>query len=367
MIAQKMSANSEASVRAALQNIACPLLQESYADLNAISSVGFDGAQVAVTVQLGLIAQSQHYRLTQALTHQLEEAGFPNVKVRLEAEVYASPSIQRKGQLASVKNIVMVASGKGGVGKSTTAINLALALHAEGAKVGILDADIYGPSMRTMLGISKEIKPNLIDEKLIEPIKKYGLKSMSVAYLSEEKTPMIWRGPMAVRALQQLLEMTLWGELDYLIIDMPPGTGDIHISLAQKVNVSAAVVVTTPQEMALTDARKGVEMFRKVSIPVLGIVENMATHICSHCNHAEAIFGEGGAQQLADEYQISLLGSLPLNKRVREDVDSGKPTVVNEPDSQITRAYLTLANKVGAELWRSNLRVSAEPMIHIIE
>lgn len=367
MIAQKVSGISETSIRAALHNIVYPLLQQSYVELDAVSSVDIDGSQVAVTIRLGLIAHSQHHRMAMALTHQLEEAGFPNVKVKLDAEVYASPSIQRQGQLAAVKNMVMVASGKGGVGKSTTAINLALALQAEGAKVGILDADIYGPSMRTMLGISKEIKPALVDEKFIEPIKKYGLKSMSVAYLSEEKTPMIWRGPMAVRALQQLLEMTLWGELDYLIIDMPPGTGDIHISLAQKVNISAAVVVTTPQEMALTDARKGIEMFNKVSIPVLGIIENMATHICSHCNHAEAIFGEGGAQHLADQYHISLLGSLPLNKRVREDVDAGMPTVVKEPDSQITQAYLALANKVGAELWKSNMRASATPIIQIVE
>lgn len=260
----------------------------------------------------------------------------------------------------------MVASGKGGVGKSTTAVNLALALQAEGAKVGILDADIYGPSMRTMLGVDSAIKPELIDDKYVQPIKKFGLKSMSVAYMSEQKTPMIWRGPMAVKALQQLLEMTVWGELDYLIVDMPPGTGDIHISLAQKVSVSAAVIVTTPQEMALSDARKGIEMFNKVDIPILGIIENMATHVCSNCGFEESIFGAGGAAKMAQQYQLKLLGSLPLDKQVREHTDAGIPTVIKAPGSTVAQAYLALANQVGAQLWQCNLESVAMPQIEIL-
>ena len=367
MIAQKARRFTEASVIAALQTIQLPWLAEDYVALEAVSAIKIHENTIDISITLGLIANSQNHLLAMALTHHLEEVGLPGVNVHIHSDVYASPSITRQGQLAAVKNIVMVASGKGGVGKSTTAVNLALALQAEGAKVGILDADIYGPSMRTMLGIAAESKPTLVDEKTIEPIQKYGLKSMSVAYLSEEKTPMIWRGPMAVRALQQLLEITRWGELDYLIIDMPPGTGDIHISLAQKVNVSAAVVVTTPQEMALIDARKGVEMFNKVNIPVLGIVENMATHICANCGHAESIFGEGGAQQLAKDYQVSLLGSLPLHRKVREDIDAGTPTVIKDPTGSLTKAYLTLANNVGAALWKHNLQAAAAPLIHVVD
>ena len=367
MIAQKARTFTEASVIAALKTIQLPWLEDNYISLKAISAIDIHENNVDISITLGLKANSHHQRLALALTHHLEEAGLTGVTVHINAEVYASPSITRQGHLGAVKNIVMVASGKGGVGKSTTAINLALALQAEGAKVGILDADIYGPSMRTMLGIAAKSKPTLVDEKTIEPIQKYGLKSMSVAYLSEEKTPMIWRGPMAVRALQQLLEMTRWGELDYLIIDMPPGTGDIHISLAQKVNISAALVVTTPQEMALIDARKGLEMFNKVNIPVLGIVENMATHICSNCGHAESIFGEGGAQQLAEDYQVSLLGSLPLHRNVREHIDAGTPTVIKDPTGSLTAAYLALANKVGATLWKTNLQAAAAPLVHIVD
>ena len=358
---------TETTVFSALQNIQFPLLEQSYCALDAVESVEVNDDGVKVTVCLGMHTHSQNPIFALALTAQLEEMGVANVQLRIKNNVFPSPSLLRNGQLKDVKNIVMVASGKGGVGKSTTAVNLALALQAEGAKVGILDADIYGPSMSTMLGIAEGTKPQLVDEKFIEPIKKFGLKSMSVAYMSAQKTPMIWRGPMAVKALQQFLEMTLWGALDYLIIDMPPGTGDIHISLAQKVNVSAAVVVTTPQEMALTDARKGIEMFNKVHIPVLGIIENMATHVCSNCGFEESIFGSGGAQSLAQQYQVSLLGSLPLNKQVREHVDAGIPTVVKAPASALAQAYLSLANQVGAQLWHTNLQSVAIPEIQMVD
>lgn len=335
-------------------------------DLQAVRDIRVTENGIELDLKLGFL-QSQKHLLAMQLAEQLEKQEIANIQVNIESEVLPSPSLERKGQLKNVANILMVASGKGGVGKSTTAINLALALQAEGAKVGILDADIYGPSLRTMLGVAKDTKPELVDQKYVKPISKYGLKAMSVAFLSESKTPMIWRGPMAVRALQQLLEYTLWGELDYLIIDMPPGTGDIHISLAQKVSVSAAVVVTTPQEMALVDARKGVEMFNKVGIPVLGIVENMGTHRCSNCGHEEAIFGTGGAETLAEQYEVPLLGSLPLQKQVREQTDAGAPTVISQPNSEAGRAYLELANCIGAQLWRVNLKSNPAPQIQIVE
>jgi ATP-binding protein involved in chromosome partitioning len=229
----------------------------------------------------------------------------------------------------------------------------------------VLDADIYGPSMRTMLGVPDTIKPKLVDEKFVEPVRKYGLQTMSVGYMSPDKTPMIWRGPMAVRALQQLLDLTLWGNLDYLIVDMPPGTGDIHISLAQKLQGAKAVVVTTPQEVALIDARKGVEMFNKVEIPVLGIIENMATHVCSNCGHEEDIFGAAGAQTMAGDYGIPLLGSLPLDKTIREHLDEGKPSVARDPASAISQRYLALAQKVAVAVWKANLHAVQAPVIEI--
>lgn len=252
--------------------------------------------------------------------------------------------------LNGVKNIVAVASGKGGVGKSTTAVNLALALQAEGARVGILDADIYGPSVAAMLGVAEGTRPQTRDEKFFIPVEAHGLQSMSMAYLVTEKTPMVWRGPMVSGALQQLLTQTLWDDLDYLVIDMPPGTGDIQLTLAQKVPVSGAVIVTTPQDIALLDARKGIEMFRKVDIPVLGIVENMAMHICSNCGHVEHIFGEGGGAQLATDYDVTLLESLPLDLAIRTQTDGGEPTVVAEPDGEITAHYQLLARRTAAAL-----------------
>lgn len=357
---------TQAAVLRALEAFDFPLFERNFAALNAVETLNVHQHGIDVYLKLGFKAQSQNNVIGMMLADHLEQMGFDNVKVHVADEVLPSPCLTRSGQLKDVKNIVMVASGKGGVGKSTTAINLALALRAEGAKVGILDADIYGPSMRTMLGVAEAIKPELVQEKYVQPIRKYGLKSMSVAYMSQQKTPMIWRGPMATKALQQLLEMTLWGELDYLLIDMPPGTGDIHISLAQKVNVSAAVVVTTPQEMALIDARKGIEMFNKVNIPVLGVIENMATHICSNCGCEEPIFGAGGAEKMAEQYQVPVLASLPLDKQVREHTDAGVPTVVKAPGSTVAQAYVALANKVAAQLWISNLQAVPMPEIQVV-
>lgn len=251
-------------------------------------------------------------------------------------------------RIENVKYIIAVASGKGGVGKSTTAVNLALALAAEGARAGILDADIYGPSVPLMLGIKQ--RPEVKDQKKMLPIMAHGLQSMSIGYLIDENTPMIWRGPMATGALQQLLMDTLWDSLDYLVIDLPPGTGDIQLTLAQKIPVSGAVIVTTPQDLALLDARRAYEMFRKVNVPVLGVIENMSVHICSQCGHAESIFGEGGGKKLAEQYDTPLLGALPLDWVIRQQTDGGKPTVATDPNSPNATLYRAIARQVMTKL-----------------
>jgi len=253
-----------------------------------------------------------------------------------------------------IKHIIAIASGKGGVGKSTTAVNLALALKAQGAKVGLLDADIYGPSAQLMLGVADEVKPEQQGGQFLLPIDVHGLATMSMGYLVNERTPMVWRGPMAGGALTQMLEQTLWGPLDYLIIDMPPGTGDIHLTLSQKATLAGAVIVTTPQDIALLDAQKGIEMFRKVDVPILGVIENMAVHICSQCGHSEHIFGERGGQRIAADYGVSLLGSLPLALSIRAQMDAGTPTVVAEPDSAISAVYLAAAEALRTAVEHAN-------------
>ncbi len=268
--------------------------------------------------------------------------------------------------IPQVKNIIAVASGKGGVGKSTTAVNLALALAAEGARVGILDADIYGPSQPQMLGVGQR-RPEIVGEQgkqQMLPINAYGIQSISMGYLVTEDTPMLWRGPMATGALQQLLMQTRWDNLDYLIIDMPPGTGDIQITLAQKVPVTGAVIVTTPQDIALLDAKKGIEMFRKVNVPILGVIENMAMHTCSNCGHEEHIFGEGGGERIARDYQTELLGSLPLDLSIRADADQGKPSVAADPESAVSQKYRAIARKLVANIQQHNAS-QAMPTIEI--
>lgn len=250
--------------------------------------------------------------------------------------------------LAGVRNVIAVGSGKGGVGKSTTAVNLALSLHLDGARVGILDADVYGPSIPTMLGLSG--KPDSPDNKSIEPMRAFGIETMSIGFLVDADTPMIWRGPMATSALTQLFTDTLWGDLDYLFIDLPPGTGDIQLTLAQKIPVAGAVIVTTPQDIATLDAKKALKMFQKVEVPVLGIVENMALHVCSHCGHEEHLFGEGGGQRMAAQYGVPLLGSLPLDIVIREQGDAGQPVVVASPDSAVAQAYRQTARAMAAQL-----------------
>ncbi|PHS74468.1 MAG: iron-sulfur cluster carrier protein ApbC [Porticoccus sp.] len=265
--------------------------------------------------------------------------------------------------LAEIKHIIGVASGKGGVGKSTTAVNLALALAANGAKVGILDADIYGPSVPMMLGLPDGTRPQVEEEKYFLPVPAHGIVSMSMGYLVTEQTPMVWRGPMATGALMQMLNQTRWGALDYLVVDMPPGTGDIQLTLAQKARMAGAVIVTTPQDIALLDARKAIEMFGKVKIPVLGIVENMAMHRCSQCGHEEPIFGEGGGQRVAAQYHTEVLGSLPLDRLIREQVDGGRPSVVAEPEGSVAQRYVEIAARIAVLL--AEIDSSGGPQITI--
>lgn len=307
-----------------------------------------DGYQVKVT--LGYPAKGYFEEIKNGVIEALKAGGADNVDVSIESHVIKHKVQQGVPALENVKNIIAVASGKGGVGKSTTSVNLALALAAEGARVGVLDADIYGPSQPRMLGASQ--RPESSDGKSIEPIESYGIQSMSIGFLIDEEEPMIWRGPMVTQALQQMLGDTNWDNLDYLVIDLPPGTGDIQLTLSQKVPVSGAVIVTTPQDISLLDARKALKMFEKVQVPVLGVVENMSTHICSQCGHEEHIFGSGGGQSMADQYGVNMLGSLPLDISIREDADSGQPSVIKDPDSDISMAYRTIARRIAANLAR---------------
>jgi len=343
-----MSAVSREQVESILSGIIDPNSKEDLISSKSVKDITINGSAVTVTVQLGYPAEGFKQELTDIVTAALGEHGISELRVEVSSKI-VSHSVQQGVQLLpNVKNTIAVASGKGGVGKSTTSINLALALQAEGATVGILDADIYGPSQPRMLGLKG--KPDTTDGKTVEPKVSYGVQSMSIGYLIEEDTPMIWRGPMVTGALEQLLNDTNWQDLDYLIIDLPPGTGDIQLTLCQKIPVSGAVIVTTPQDIALLDARKALKMFEKVNVPVLGIIENMSTHICSQCGHEEHIFGSGGGDQMAKQYEVDLLGSLPLDIRIREGVDNGKPTVAIEPDSEIAMNYRDIARRTAAKL-----------------
>ena len=300
---------------------------------------------MAFDVELGYPAKSQIPAIRKSLINAAKAVpGVGNVSVNVTVKI-ASHSVQRGVQLLpNVKNIIAVASGKGGVGKSTTAVNLALALAAEGASVGLLDADIYGPSQPMMMGI--EGRPESVDGKNMEPMENYGIQVMSIGFLVAQDEAMIWRGPMATQALEQLLRQTNWRDLDYLIVDMPPGTGDIQLTLSQRVPMTGAVIVTTPQDIALLDAKKGIKMFEKVGVPILGIVENMAVHICSQCGHSEHIFGEDGGKKMAAEYKMDYLGALPLDMQIRLQADNGRPTVVADPDGDVAQLYKSVARKV---------------------
>ena len=340
---------AEADIQARLKSLIDPNTGRDFVTGKAVRKVTVDGADVAVEVQIGYPARSQHDAIRRLVADAL--AGLPGmgrVSVTVGQKI-TSHAVQRGVKLVpGVKNIVAVASGKGGVGKSTTAVNLALALAAEGATVGVLDADIYGPSQPTMLGISG--RPESKDGKTLEPLEAYGIQAMSIGFLIDVDTPMVWRGPMVTQALEQLLKDTNWREVDYLIVDLPPGTGDIQLTLSQKVPVTGAVIVTTPQDIALIDARKGLKMFEKVGVPILGLVENMSVHVCSKCGHEEHIFGEGGAAAMSKDYGVEVLGSLPLDIKIREQADSGKPTVVAEPDSRSAQIYKEISRKVAARI-----------------
>ncbi|MFC6284722.1 MULTISPECIES: iron-sulfur cluster carrier protein ApbC [Polaromonas] len=333
------------AVLTALQTVLDPNTGKDFVSSKALKNLQITGADVSFDVELGYPAKSQFAAFRKSLIAAAKSvAGVDNVSVNLSVRI-ASHSVQRGVQLLpNVKNIIAVASGKGGVGKSTTAVNLALALATEGASVGLLDADIYGPSQPMMMGI--EGRPESVDGKNMEPMENYGLQVMSIGFLVAQDEAMIWRGPMATQALEQLLRQTNWKDLDYLIVDMPPGTGDIQLTLSQRVPMTGAVIVTTPQDIALLDAKKGIKMFEKVGVPILGIVENMAVHVCSNCGHTEHIFGEDGGKKMAADYKMDYLGALPLDINIRLQADNGRPTVVADPDGEVAAIYKAVARKM---------------------
>ena len=343
-----MSITVEA-VKAALSTVIDPNTNKDLVSSKCVKNIQLDGSDVAFDIELGYPAKSQFDGLRKAAIASLRSMpGMGNVSVNVTSKIVAHTAQRGVKLMSNVKNIIAVASGKGGVGKSTTAVNLALALAAEGAQVGILDADIYGPSQPMMMGISG--RPETLDGKSMEPMENHGLQVSSIGFVIDNDQPMVWRGPIVTQALQQLLDQTNWRDLDYLIIDMPPGTGDIQLTLSQKVPVTGAVIVTTPQDIALLDARKGLKMFEKVGIPILGIVENMSTHICSNCGHAEAIFGQGGGQKMCADYGVDFLGALPLTMSIREQADSGTPTVVADPTGPVAEIYRAIARKVAIKV-----------------
>ena len=344
-----MSTVTEAAVLAALQTVVDPNTGKDFVTSRQIKQLKVDGDEVVFDVEFGYPAKSMHAALRrQCIAAARGVPGVGNVSVNMVTRITAH-AVQRGVQLLpGVKNIIAVASGKGGVGKSTTACNLALALAAEGATVGVLDADIYGPSQPMMLGISG--RPESIDGQSMEPMSGHGLQVASIGFLVDADQAMIWRGPMATQALDQLLRQTNWKDVDYLIVDMPPGTGDIQLTLSQRVPITGAIIVTTPQDIALLDAKKGLSMFEKVGVPILGLVENMAVYCCPNCGHVEHIFGADGGKKMAAQYKLDYLGALPLNMSIREQADSGRPTVVADPDGEIAAIYKAVARQVAVKI-----------------
>ena len=333
----------------ALQTVVDPHTGQDFVSTKALKNLKVEGGNVSFDIELGYPARTFIPTLVASLDAAARSvAGVTQVQANVRSKVVAHAVQRGVPLLPEVRNIIAVASGKGGVGKSTTAANLALALAAEGARVGLLDADIYGHSQPMMMGI--EGRPASTDGKTMEPMLKHGVQVMSIGFLVAQDEAMIWRGPMATQALEQLLRQTNWKDLDYLIVDMPPGTGDIQLTLSQRVPMTGAVVVTTPQDIALLDARKGIKMFEKVGVPILGIVENMAVHVCSNCGHVEHIFGADGGQRMAADYKMDYLGGLPLDIKIRLQADSGNPTVVAAPDSEVAGLYKTVARKVALKV-----------------
>jgi ATP-binding protein involved in chromosome partitioning len=363
-----MTSASLQAARAALDAYVDPYLRESLGAAQAVRELRVTGEGVTARIALGFPVGGYQAELTAALSGQLAAAGIGvPLTLELESDIRAHAVQRNLKPLGEIRNIVAVASGKGGVGKSTVAANLALAWAAQGARVGMLDADIYGPSQPLMLGLTSE-RPGSIDGQRLRPLVSHGVSAMSIGFLVDAEQPMVWRGPMVTQALTQLLEHTEWGALDYLVVDMPPGTGDIQLTLAQRVPVAGALIVTTPQDIALADARKGLKMFEKVAVPVLGIVENMSVHVCSQCGHSEHIFGAGGGERMAQEYGVRLLGALPLDVHIREEADSGRPTVIAAPTSTRARAYFEMARHTAAALAvRARDRSSVFPKIVVEE
>ena len=344
-----MSTVTKDTIEEALSGIVDPHTGLDLVTGKSVNDCVVDNQNVSIDLVLGYPANGWHPNLKQEVVDVVSKLeNIQSVDVRIKTQVVSHEVQKGVTPLKNVRNVIAVASGKGGVGKSTVSANLALALSAEGAKAGVLDADIYGPSQPRMLGVGG--RPESKDGKSLEPMNSYHVQVMSIGFLIEEDTPMIWRGPMVTQALEQLLQDTQWRDLDYLIIDLPPGTGDIQLTLAQKVPVSGAVIVTTPQDIALLDARKALKMFEKVEIPVLGIIENMSTHICSNCGHEEHIFGEGGGKRMSVEYSVEHLGDIPLDGRIRSDADGGRPTVVADPDGSLAQAYRTIARNASGIL-----------------
>jgi len=340
---------TEQSVLEAFKTVIDPLTAKDIVSSKSIKNIQITGNDVSIKLVLAYPAKSQFTWWRNEVTAAAKKgSGIGNVVVQVSSEVVAHAAQRGVQLLPQVKNIIAVASGKGGVGKSTTAVNLALALAAEGAQVGLLDADIYGPSQPQMMGIDG--KPESSDGKTMDPLENYGVQVMSIGFLVGQDEAMIWRGPMATQALEQLLRQTNWRSLDYLVVDMPPGTGDIQLTLSQRVPITGAVIVTTPQDIALLDAKKGIKMFEKVGVPILGILENMAVHICTKCGHKEHIFGEDGGKNMATEYKMDYLGALPLDMQIRLQADNGKPTVVSDPDGVVAAIYKEVARKVAVKI-----------------
>ena len=338
------------AVEAALKNLIDPNTQKDFVASKEVKSINVNRDTVSLEIELGYPANSQLNAIRNQVVGAVKAVpGVASVNVNVSYKIVAHAVQGTLKPLKGVKNIVAVASGKGGVGKSTTAANLALALVQEGARVGLLDADIYGPSMPQMMGLVGQ-QPESDDGKTMHPLKAHGVQTMSIGFMIDVDSPMVWRGPMVTQALEQLLNQTNWDDLDYLVVDMPPGTGDTQLTLAQKVPVTGAIIVTTPQDIALIDARKGLKMFEKVGIPILGLVENMSIHICSKCGHEEHIFGHGGGEQMCKDYETEFLGALPLELAIREMADSGKPTVVGAPDSRAAEIYRTIARRVAVKV-----------------
>lgn len=344
-----MSTVSELQVQTALKEVQDPYVGKDLVSANEVKQIRVQDGLIEVEIELGYPSKGVSDRFSKDIQQRVSAiSGVREVRVNLRHNIRTHQAQKGVKLLPGIKNIIAVASGKGGVGKSTTAVNLALALAHDGASVGILDADIYGPSQPRMLGISG--KPTSKDGKSIEPMENHGIKAMSIGFLIDEETAMIWRGPMVTQALEQLLSDTRWGELDYLVIDLPPGTGDTQLTLAQKIPVTGAVIVTTPQDVALLDARKGLKMFEKVGIPILGIVENMSFYICPKCGNEDDIFSHGGGERMAEQYEVDFLGAIPLDRRIRNEADEGKPTVAAEPDSRLGQLYLELGRHVAGKL-----------------